>query len=143
MYQLLNHRGIRRLSDGATIPDDEGNRDYRDYLAWLAKGNQPAPVEVTPFATLAKAYLDEVRETRERVLNRLAGIAAAALAAGDTTTSQAFVKHRQELLDITKAPAVLAATNMAELKTAVTAIYKGIAAAAPVTIRNAFNNVDA
>ena len=30
---------IKRISDGAWIPFDEENRDYQDYLAWVADGN--------------------------------------------------------------------------------------------------------
>lgn len=44
MYQLAPHV-IRRLSDGAWIPMDPANSDYREYLAWLAEGNQPLPAE--------------------------------------------------------------------------------------------------
>lgn len=36
---------IRRVADGAFIPADEQNADYRDYLAWIAEGNELAPVE--------------------------------------------------------------------------------------------------
>lgn len=142
MYKL-NQSGVTRLADGAHIPFADGNRDYADYQAWLAAGNQPLPIDVTPFADLARAYLDEVRETRERVLNRLAGIATAAIAADDAVTTAAFVVCRQQLLDLTKAPAILAASNMDQLKAAVLATYRSIVGAAPANIRSAFNNVDA
>ena len=38
---------IKRISDGAWIPFDEGNRDYQDYLVWVAEGNTPADADQT------------------------------------------------------------------------------------------------
>ncbi len=32
---------IIRKSDGASIPKDPDNRDYAEYLAWVAAGNTP------------------------------------------------------------------------------------------------------
>jgi hypothetical protein len=43
MYQLTTGTSIIRLTDGATIPNDPGNRDYRDYLEWVEAGNTPEP----------------------------------------------------------------------------------------------------
>ena len=43
MYELIHDPitselvGIRRMSDGAFIPLDHGNRDYQDYLASVGK----------------------------------------------------------------------------------------------------------
>lgn len=60
-YKLLT-RGVQRLSDGAFIPDDPRNHDWRDYQAWLAKGNVPQLADPPP--PLAK---DEIAELKTRV----------------------------------------------------------------------------
>ena len=49
-YQLLsNYNGdvisVRRLDDNTTIPFDDANTDYQEYLKWLAEGNQPLPAD--------------------------------------------------------------------------------------------------
>lgn len=44
MYRLTSSpTTVQRLSDNAFIPFDGGNRDYQEYLSWLAEGNQPEP----------------------------------------------------------------------------------------------------
>lgn len=42
-YQLTTGDCILRLADNAFIPPDPANRDYQEYLAWLAEGNTPDP----------------------------------------------------------------------------------------------------
>lgn len=63
---------ILRLADGAVIPTDPRNRDYREYLEWVAAGNTPEPVPVVivipvsvsmrqaRLALLAAGLLDDV-----------------------------------------------------------------------------------
>jgi hypothetical protein len=36
---------VKRLADNAFIPFDPDNRDYAEYLAWLAEGNAPTPAD--------------------------------------------------------------------------------------------------
>ena len=47
-YQLTTGNTILRLADNAFIPNDPGNRDYREYLDWLSEGNTPEPVPAPP-----------------------------------------------------------------------------------------------
>lgn len=37
--------GVIRLTDGAAVPPDTANADWRQYQAWLAAGNAPDPAE--------------------------------------------------------------------------------------------------
>jgi hypothetical protein len=47
-YQLTTSTTIIRLSDGAHIPNDPRNRDYKDYLDWVNEGNTPLPAPAPP-----------------------------------------------------------------------------------------------
>lgn len=36
---------VLRTRDNAVIPFDVDNRDYQEYLKWLAEGNTPLPAD--------------------------------------------------------------------------------------------------
>mgnify|MGYP001328274512 CR=1 FL=1 len=82
-----------------------------------------------------------VRAGREIALNRLAGIAFAEKEAGNPATVIACLSARQSLLDITKLPAVLAATDDASLTAAVSAEYAAIVAASTPVVISAFSDL--
>jgi len=44
MYKLTAC-GVQRLGDGVFIPESDGNRDWLEYLQWLAVGNSPEPAD--------------------------------------------------------------------------------------------------
>jgi len=49
MYKIIkrnqNIQCIFRIEDNASIPLDEKNTDYQEYLAWLEEGNTPEEEE--------------------------------------------------------------------------------------------------
>ncbi len=49
-YTLTHENGVLRDTDGAFIPADPANADWRSYQAWLAAGNtpNPAPAVIPP-----------------------------------------------------------------------------------------------
>ncbi|MGD0973557.1 MAG: hypothetical protein ABR866_05680 [Candidatus Korobacteraceae bacterium] len=55
-YSLTQGTAILR-SDGANIPPDPANIDYAAYLAWVAAGNTPTPVDPAVIAAQAQAKL--------------------------------------------------------------------------------------
>lgn len=53
MYKLTESGVIH--SDGRSIPATVDNRDWRDYLDWLALGNTPEPADVPTPEQVARA----------------------------------------------------------------------------------------
>lgn len=71
MYKIANDFCVIRLSDGAAIPRSEGNSDYATYIAWLAEGNTPEPIDpptqaevIASYTSALEAHYDE--KARER-----------------------------------------------------------------------------
>lgn len=57
MYKLTNDTLIIRVDDGACIPADPANSDYRAYQEWLSAGNSPANASQPALSDLAKTQL--------------------------------------------------------------------------------------
>jgi len=67
MYKLTqSETTVQRLSDNAFIPFDGGNRDYQEYLEWLAEGNEPEPYVAPPAppVTQVTAYQAKIQLSR-------------------------------------------------------------------------------
>jgi hypothetical protein len=85
------------------------------------------------------AKLKALREVREAILNRLAGIALVAQLTGDTTTVNGFLVARAALLDITTG----CPTDPSQVDGFIQAKYGAIVAALPPALLKAFAGVDA
>lgn len=50
MYRWTDssHQIVERVADSTFIPADEGNRDWRDFLAWCEAGGVPLDPEPQP-----------------------------------------------------------------------------------------------
>ncbi|MCC7596735.1 hypothetical protein IGS61_04510 [Janthinobacterium sp. FW305-129] len=116
------------ITAGATIRKQSGGK-------WSITAPPPPP-----FAVLATPYLAGVRQARDAILNRLAGIGFAAMASGDAATAQAVATARTCLLDITTCATVAAAQDLDALQAAVSAEFQRIADALPDEARRAFDD---
>jgi hypothetical protein len=54
--------GVLRLDDGAYIPNDPRNRDWREYQDWIAEGNTPLPIDPPPPPPTAAEKIDSAGE---------------------------------------------------------------------------------
>lgn len=77
MYKLTNNNSISRLADNASIPADPANKDYREYLAWRAAGNNPMDADLISNprvseikSRLAQIDLESIRSLRAKLSNR-------------------------------------------------------------------------
>lgn len=102
----------------------------------------PQDVAAANITKAREEYLTLVRDLREKLLNRLNGIAFRADKAGDQATVTACITASQRLLDITTLPALLTATSQAELEDAVDTEYASIVSEAPNGVKQAFRKVD-
>ena len=103
MYQLKNDsfgnlHFVLRLSDSCWIPIADESREYQEYLAWLAEGNEPLPADGT------EVTWDTIRAKRDQL------IAASdwTMIPGATVDQAAWAAYRQVLRDL---PQTYAATG--------------------------------
>ena len=67
MTNGVSDQAIQRDEDGAFIPVDEGNRDYQEYQAWLAEGNEPNPPPGTPTPPIGEPPPPDIVEVNAQV----------------------------------------------------------------------------
>ena len=72
-FKLVDDGGVIRLNDNASIPMDERNRDYKEYLEWLEEGNEPEPADILPEPVPARDILAEMDELKEDIKKLKAG----------------------------------------------------------------------
>jgi hypothetical protein len=73
-YQLLAGGVVLRASDGAAIPPDPGNGDWREYQAWVAAGNQPDAEAPRPaIRKRLTVVLESLPTARKKALLQAAG----------------------------------------------------------------------
>lgn len=75
IYKLLANGGVRRLADGAWIPPDLGNADWRGYQAFLAGGGVPDPADPLPGPDNGVGVLQSRRDAlREQIDDQIGSL---------------------------------------------------------------------
>jgi len=69
MTYKLTDAGVMRTVDGAFIPPDTKNADWREYQKWVADGNVPLPKDPAPLPTQ-----DEIDATAAKTYGKLAAL---------------------------------------------------------------------
>ena len=101
MYQLNNLPGtIRRLSDGADIPESDDCQAFLEFKAWRAGGNTPLPADTPVLTPLQEiAALEAEKPITHRMLRELALSVAeiASAVTGKPTTENPAVREIQAM----------------------------------------------
>jgi hypothetical protein len=115
---LVLNQIVRRLADGASIPNDAGNKDWKAFQDWLAiQGNVPDPADPPP--TAAQILADEIAGAVDQFLNSSASISKVERSAALVTMDRVNIIHKW-LMDFKAATA--AATSLANLQARVAAL---------------------
>ena len=113
----------------------------QDHAAWPNQGEiEDTDNRYLAFITpdfRAKVFAD-LDAMRIPVYNALAGYGFTAMATGDTVTASAIAQVQIGLRGLKTLPAVVAATNETDIKTALMAGFKAVVAAAPASVLSAF-----
>lgn len=150
--EIIRAQGFKAVLEVTKPEYDEVTNQLTEGVPTLVNGAwvqtwilTPYPSEVAAdrFAAAKASYLAEVRDLREKLFNRLAGIGFSAYLANDQITVDAWQSSRTRLKNITTIPGVTGATDIASLKAAVKAEYAAIVASVPESLVNAFDEVDA
>ena len=70
MYQIINENIIYLVEENLSIPKDEKNNDYCEYLKWLEKGNIPEKYIPTKYIPVPKTEVSsKLNQSIERWKN--------------------------------------------------------------------------
>ncbi|MDQ0084593.1 hypothetical protein J2W35_004962 [Variovorax boronicumulans] len=125
--------------DGAWIPLDSDNSDYRAFIEWQEAGGIADTPPVPTHAQLVEMAKVLTRIERQPIITMLDGLQASSLALGQTTRAQIIETAKQGLRDITQTD-LSACVTFEEMRLTVKAAYIALAAALPADIRKAFSD---
>ncbi|MNK60147.1 hypothetical protein D3C87_792750 [compost metagenome] len=96
MYKIINESVVQRVADGHYIPKYSGNKQWLEYLEWLADGNaaEPPPDQTGDTAVAARALRDELLRSSDWTQ----------LSDASESVQLAWVPYRNALRDLTTQP---------------------------------------
>lgn len=105
--QYLNYQVIQRIEDGAYIPEDINNGDYRHYLVWIAAGNIPENIPYVPPTPLEEgaesatvSYVDSSISSLESLINDISNNITSQLAGKLNISANASALQEKSAADI-------------------------------------------